>query len=167
MLVFKSRLPDSMNELWRRDVYSIVLLTKSVGPPLRLLADKIAAASPYDHCYFAPQDPVDPHTFLALYNNEPIGFLQVDKRNHDYTVSAKHARDGMHFWKKIPDEEIWSTLCIWIESEHQRKGIATALCVAASEFFRIPVQQFGWATPVSEAGQKLLIALEVDPVRLA
>jgi hypothetical protein len=146
---------------------AIVVLNGSSDSNLRLKAEALIRQSPYAHCYFDPQDPNNPHVFLAFLDGNFIGLLLMDIRHHDYTVPREKIRiSGVFAGVKAPIEPIWSVVCVWIKPEFQKRKIGKKICVAGCSFWKTTPNEVGWATPVSEAGEALLKSLGVDNVKL-
>jgi ribosomal protein S18 acetylase RimI-like enzyme len=145
---------------------AIVVLDGASAPFLRLKAEELIRQSPYAHCYFDPQNPKNPHVFLASLNGNFIGFLLMDILHHDCTVPREKIRTvGAEI--KVPIEEpIWSIVCVWIKPEFQGKKIGKRLCVEGCSFWKTTPNEVGWSRPISAAGEALLKSLGVDSAKL-
>ena len=150
------------------DDYSIVVWTKDSDSKIGRLAEELIKESEYAHCYFDPQNPRNPHVFLALCNDSAIGFILMDLRYHTHLAPLNQVDGvGIFTWQKVTPELIWSTVCIWVKPQFRERGIGKELCLAGCSFFKTSPKELGWTTPITESGQAFLKALGINEVKIA
>ena len=69
-----------------------------------------------------------PIGLMAYLGDEPVGWCGLSPRKDFERLERSRV------FKRVDDKPVWSLVCFFIHSEHQRKGIATALLSSAVEF---------------------------------
>jgi hypothetical protein len=165
--VFADLLKDLMAKTSDKGDVSVHLITKDNEAELRPVADRLARESEYD-CYFDPQDPIDPHTFVGFLGSVPAGYLLVDRGINHETVPIEHALPD---WLKpeFPGSllPVWKVCVVWVKPCFHKQRLGSQLCLAACSHFNTTPHEIGWSMPISEAGQALLQSLGVRMIKLA
>ncbi len=67
---------------------------------------------------------------LAYYNNEPVGWCSVAKR--EVFIGLENSR----ILKPIDDKPVWSVSCFFIRKDFRNKGVSVELLKAAAKFVK-------------------------------
>lgn len=158
-----------MANVWKGNGHTIHLITPDSEASLRPIADMLARESDYD-CYFDPQDPIGPHTFVGFLGSVPAAYLLADCGVHHVTIPIEDACPSRRWLRReFPGSgfEVWRVCVVWVKPCFQKQGVGSQLCSVACSHFNTTPQEIGWSTAISQAGQALLQSLGVRMVKLA
>ena len=158
------RAPSARSDhiIWEEGAHRITVVNFRSPLVQRRRAERIGLLAhkdtPYDFApYCATEDPDDRnvHLFLGYAADRGIALLLVEKRSTVWRCTWEEFE--AHKAQKLPDHPpMWSVGLAWVNRRHRRRGWAHRLAMETARSFGLNVQQLGWYTPFTKAGEAMV-----------
>jgi hypothetical protein len=95
------------------------------------------------------------HLFLGFSQDRAISFAKIEKRRHVWFRTWEQFDSHDPIERLAGHAPIWSVGFLWVCRSRRRQGWARRLLLEAAGFLSVNIDELGWYTPFTEAGEAL------------